>query len=277
MKNETEPIRSKYAHLALPSCQWCAGAGVQGDFPCKCVHRAMFRACYGKFRDCQGDGYLGKPLLLDGCAHGHGSRIPPRRPRLEFIADFCLTAERVLTDPLEYQLFRFHYLLGADWKLCCPRLGLDRGNFFHMAYRVEAKLGKVFAELQPYPLYPTDDYFARRNPGVRVQPLVPPAERYANGRPVIPPLRKPLPKSVVAEAVAVRTREQAREALTASVKDLASFCRARFRRGLGLHSIAESLTRLGVPSPDGGKWRESQVRRTLLDNPREQAQVKRAA
>jgi hypothetical protein len=37
---------------------------------------------------------------------------------------------------------------------------LDRGTLFHMVYRVEEKLGRAFAELKPYPLFPVADYFA---------------------------------------------------------------------------------------------------------------------
>jgi hypothetical protein len=38
-------------------------------------------------------------------------------------------------------------------------LGIDRGNFFHAVYRIEQKLGRIFRELTPYPLFPVDDYF----------------------------------------------------------------------------------------------------------------------
>jgi hypothetical protein len=77
----------------------------------------------------------------------------------EYVADFCLTDERTLK-PIEYRIFRFHFLLGADWKLCCRRLNMERGNFFHYVYRIEHKLGRVFRELQPYPLFPLDEYFS---------------------------------------------------------------------------------------------------------------------
>ncbi|MEO8098413.1 MAG: hypothetical protein ABI811_11990 [Acidobacteriota bacterium] len=76
----------------------------------------------------------------------------------EYIADFTLIAKRILI-PEEHRLFRFHFLLGADWKLCSRQMGLDRGNVFHAVYRIEQKLGRVFRELQPYPLFPLDDYF----------------------------------------------------------------------------------------------------------------------
>jgi hypothetical protein len=38
-------------------------------------------------------------------------------------------------------------------------LKIDRGTFFHTVYRVEEKLGRAFAETEPYALYPLDDYF----------------------------------------------------------------------------------------------------------------------
>lgn len=37
---------------------------------------------------------------------------------------------------------------------------MERGNFFHLVYRIEQRLGRVFATLQPYALYPVSDYFA---------------------------------------------------------------------------------------------------------------------
>jgi hypothetical protein len=76
----------------------------------------------------------------------------------EYIADFSLVSQRAL-DEFEKRLFRYHFLLGADWKLCARKLGIDRGNFFHAVYRIEQKLGRTFRELQPYPLFPLDEYF----------------------------------------------------------------------------------------------------------------------
>jgi hypothetical protein len=76
----------------------------------------------------------------------------------EYIADFTLVSKRTLT-PEEYRLFSYHFLLGADWRLCCRKLKMDRGNFFHATYRIQQKLGKVYRELQPYGLYPLDEYF----------------------------------------------------------------------------------------------------------------------
>ncbi len=36
---------------------------------------------------------------------------------------------------------------------------MDRGNFFHAVYRIEQKLGRVFRELEPYSLFPVNEYF----------------------------------------------------------------------------------------------------------------------
>ena len=48
-----------------------------------------------------------------------------------------------------FRIFRFHFLLGADWKLCCRRLNIDRGTFFHAVYRIEQKLGRAYREIRP--------------------------------------------------------------------------------------------------------------------------------
>ncbi|MGH9627804.1 MAG: hypothetical protein ACRD7E_05630 [Bryobacteraceae bacterium] len=85
----------------------------------------------------------------------------------EYMADFCLVTKRTLTAE-EYRIFKYHFLLGADWKLCCRKLKMDRGNFFHAIYRIQQKLGKTFRELEPYALYPVADYFQSLAPGAEV-------------------------------------------------------------------------------------------------------------
>ncbi|HEX4770132.1 MAG TPA: hypothetical protein VH351_04825 [Bryobacteraceae bacterium] len=74
------------------------------------------------------------------------------------MADFCLVTRRHLND-YEYKVFKFHFLLGADWKLCCRKLNIDRGAFFHEVYRIQQKLGRIFRELEPHALFPLDEYF----------------------------------------------------------------------------------------------------------------------
>jgi hypothetical protein len=86
-----------------------------------------------------------------------GRRVFGRKDE-EYLADFCLISKRTL-DPLEYRIFRFHFMLGADWRLCCKRLEMDKGTFYHHVYRIQQKLGRAFRETQPYGLYPLDEYF----------------------------------------------------------------------------------------------------------------------
>jgi hypothetical protein len=108
----------------------------------------------------------------------------------EYIADFSLIAKRVLNES-EYKLFRFHFLLGADWRLCCRQLKMDRGSFFHDVYRIQRRLGRVFREIQPYALYPLDEYFG----GSIRKDLTPASLKVLrmplkNRRGLMPPLRK---------------------------------------------------------------------------------------
>jgi len=76
----------------------------------------------------------------------------------DYMADFYLVAKRVLEED-EFKIFRYHFLLSADWKICCGRLNMDRGAFFHAVYRIEQKLGRTYREIRPYSLFPTDEYF----------------------------------------------------------------------------------------------------------------------
>ena len=103
------------------------------------------------------------------------------------MADFCLISRRAL-DEGEYRLFRYYFLLGADWKLCARQLKLDRGSLFHAIYRIEKTVGRAFAETKPYGIYPLDEYFGGVTRDVPVLPLEPiPLQRRQR-------LRVPLPR-----------------------------------------------------------------------------------
>ena len=154
--------RSETLALAKHNCALCHGSGLRlgrkgALMPCNCVLRTIFRICYDRYVRC----------VTQERHLSHISQEPSlgrKRPTTwgrkdeEYIADFCLVSRRVLTE-LEHRIFRYHFLLGADWKLCSRRLGLSRGNFFHAIYRIEHKLGRVFRELEPYSLFPLDEYF----------------------------------------------------------------------------------------------------------------------
>lgn len=157
-----EWTRSETLALAAPGCNTCLGLGLrvgrkQSMHPCNCVLRAIFRACFERFRDCSNREKYMSRVTLDPLP-GKDRRGTWGRKDEEYIADFCLVSKRSLTE-LEYRIFRYHFLLGADWKLCCQKLNMDRGNFFHAVYRIEQRLGRVFRELEPYPLFPVSEYF----------------------------------------------------------------------------------------------------------------------
>jgi len=157
-----EWTRSDTLGLGKASCKLCAGLGLrlvhkQKYVPCHCVFRAVFRACYNRYRECSSkSGHIGT-VSLEYTGGKDGKRAYSRK-REEFLADFWLVSLRTL-DEAEFRIFRFYFLLGADWKYCCARLGMDRGNFFHAVYRIQQKLGRTFAELEPYGLWPLDEYF----------------------------------------------------------------------------------------------------------------------
>jgi hypothetical protein len=119
--------------------------------------RAIFRACYARFRYCVNKEKYMSRVSLEFIPGSEGKLSWGRKDE-EYIADFCLVSRRALDD-FEYKIFKYHFLLGADWRLCSRRLKIDRGNFFHGVYRIEQKLGRVFRELEPYGLFPLDEYF----------------------------------------------------------------------------------------------------------------------
>lgn len=154
--------RSNTIGLAKTSCAHCHGYGLRAgrggrETPCNCVLRAIFRACYNRFRECDAREKHLSTVTLERCG-GRDRRYVYSRKIEDYMADFCLVSRRNLDD-FDYRIFKFHFLLGADWKLCCRQLTIDRGNFFHAIYRIEQHLGQVFRELEPYGLYPLDEYF----------------------------------------------------------------------------------------------------------------------
>jgi hypothetical protein len=188
--------RSETIALAKESCTQCRGFGLRrssGDgheAPCNCVLRTVFKACYSRFQSCVKKERHVSQVRFQIIGGKDRRQVWGRRDE-EYIADFCLVSRRFL-DSAEYRLFRFHYLLGADWRLCCRQLKMDRGSFFHEVYRIQQKLGRVYRELKPYALYPLDEYFGGTMTKALPQPsgdvLQMPAERHPGA--LRPPLRK---------------------------------------------------------------------------------------
>jgi hypothetical protein len=121
------------------------------------VFRAIFRACYARFQRCASkEKYISRVSLEANPGRQRKSVWGLKNE--EYMADFYLVSRRTLAGR-EYQIFKYHYLLGADWKLCCRKLQMERGAFFHEVYRIEQKLGRTFRELEPHALFPLDEYF----------------------------------------------------------------------------------------------------------------------
>ncbi len=154
--------RSETLALAQQSCTHCYGLGLRPgragvSTPCNCVFRAIFRACHARFRQCASkEKYISRVSLEAN--PGRQRRSVWGLKNEEFMADFCLVSRRTL-DENQYKIFTNHFLLGADWKLCCRKLGMERGAFFLEVYRIEQKLGRTFRELEPFALFPLDEYF----------------------------------------------------------------------------------------------------------------------
>jgi len=164
---EPQPVdpfwgRSRLIGLAKARCRLCDGVGWRvvhkhRSTACYCVMRAIFRACFNRYRECQAKSGHISSVSLEYSGGKEGKRSYARK-REEFSADFELVARRYLDDT-EWRVFDLFFLQDLDWRDCVGRLGLDRGNFFHSVYRMQQRLGRVFAELRPYPLYPLDEYF----------------------------------------------------------------------------------------------------------------------
>jgi hypothetical protein len=159
-------IPSELFLLALTDCNHCQGTGVRREkrgkpVPCGCALRGIFRVCYQRFRDCVARSKCRTQVSFDRNPRGSSGRGSWGRKDEEYIADFELISRRSL-DAFHHQIFRWYFLLGADWQLCCRRLRMERGALFHAIYRIEEKLGRAFYETEPYALYPPNDYFVAR-------------------------------------------------------------------------------------------------------------------
>ena len=198
--NKMEWTRSDTLGLANPHCAYCHGLGLKdsrekSSEPCNCVLRQIFRACYKEFRACASQEPRMTESNLDQDANGSKNYNYGRKDQ-EYVADFCLLTRRSLNES-DYRIFKYHFLLGADWRLCCRKLKMDRGTFFHQLYRIEAKLGRVYRETEPYGIFPVYDYFNGPKKDV-----VRPSRLAFKVRPIRPPL---LPHKPVDTAQLLKT------------------------------------------------------------------------
>ena len=142
-KQPMEWTHSQTIGLSNIRCAKCEGTGLQpglhrdGKSPCNCVLRNIFRSCLKRFYFCaDNEPYRSKVVLMP--CQGYDVNCTWTRTSEDYMADFYLVAKRILTED-EFRIFRFHFLQGADWKLCCRRLGTDKGTFFHSVYRIVSR------------------------------------------------------------------------------------------------------------------------------------------
>lgn len=155
--------RGRCIGVASVDCVFCRGYGIrkaQGkeDKPCGCVFRAIFRACYKRFRNILHNEAQPGRLSLSATNRAAGRALNYGFPKQEYCADLYLVTKRSLTAE-EWKVFDAHYLMGGDWKFCAEKIGIDKGKFFHLLYVIQEKLGRIYAELKPHALYPIDEYF----------------------------------------------------------------------------------------------------------------------
>jgi hypothetical protein len=141
--------------MSQACCQRCGGWGMRTvrfrDAPCGCVWRAIFRACLERYRrEEQAVGRARGELGYHSLTYGYKGA--------EFCADFELAARRAL-NAADYKLFRLRFVLGLKEPLAMRALGMNSGNYWHRAYRVEELMGRTLAERK---LYPTREYFSAR-------------------------------------------------------------------------------------------------------------------
>lgn len=182
-----EWTRSETLGLAKASCSTCYGLGLRpargaAEEPCSCALRKIFRICLNRFRVAvEREKHLSHVTL--SYTGGKANHFSWGRKEEEYIADFLLLAQRVLRED-EYSLFRYRYVLAADFKLCTQRLKLKRSDLFYALYRIEARLGRAFRETEPYGLFPLDQYFCGA-----VNHSTPRAPHPDGPKPLVPPMK----------------------------------------------------------------------------------------
>src|SRR5579863_127676 len=100
--------RSNTIGLAKASCTICRGYGMKirktTEVPCNCVMRAIFRACYNRFRECDALSERTSEVSLEYFP-GADRLFTYSRKREEYMCDFDLVSRRALNST-EQKIFR---------------------------------------------------------------------------------------------------------------------------------------------------------------------------
>jgi hypothetical protein len=143
---------------ASSECVYCQGLGVPAKGKkgtCNCVYREIFRSCLRGYHNLELPPVRIAPYGESTQIHNmRGSRMRGA----DFRADFVMLAKRTLPDEL-LSLFRSRFLNGEPRHIYMRRMDLDRGEYWHLVYRVSVRMGRAIADSEPYSLYPVSDYF----------------------------------------------------------------------------------------------------------------------
>jgi hypothetical protein len=183
-----EWTRSTTLALASPHCALCHGLGMGGtdlEAPCDCVLRSIFRICHERFTEYATDERHLSRVRFSIHSSGPNRRGTWSRTEEEYMADFILIARRTLNER-DFRLFRFRFLLGADWRLCGRKLGMDRGTCFNRIYSIQKRVGRALAEAEPYALFPLSEYFFTPHRLAPVQAFIPNPVKVVPIRPPVP-------------------------------------------------------------------------------------------
>lgn len=154
--------RSIALPMSDPLCVHCEGAGLvrtrNGVGPCRCVCRNICKAVVAEcHKIVSSQGARCSQTAEKGGRRGR--RYTYQRPLEDFVADAFLIARRTLKNRNEWRVFQYAMLDDEPFEPMMRRTGLDRGNYFHLYYRVQVRLGKAWAETRPFGLWPLDEYF----------------------------------------------------------------------------------------------------------------------
>ena len=155
MRRPPEEVRH-FHHLPNPLCRKCGGEGFRGatratiGHACNCVFRSVFRGTLEKYKHAA----AATGTLLVSAARGS---FTLSMPHVEFMADFESAVEQCGLGSIECMVLHYHYIRGLRWQECLESIrnrhgrALDRGGFFHAAYRVELILGRHFYDQGIWP------------------------------------------------------------------------------------------------------------------------------
>lgn len=148
--------------MAKTGCEFCNGLGLGASSaaPCKCVLRAVYRACRSRFVQCMHAANHAGTVKLEFTGGRAENRQVFGRRNEEYCADFALVSKRYLNEK-EYKLFRYHVMLGADAKLIARREQVPEWAVQAAISSMEAKLGAAYSSVRPYTLFPLDEYFSQ--------------------------------------------------------------------------------------------------------------------